>query len=43
MKNIIKKIKYWCAWTFSRKVLYAINEGRSYEEVDALVRSMIEK
>lgn len=38
MKKVIKKIKYWCAWLFSRKVLDAINDGRSYEEVDRIAK-----
>lgn len=42
MKNIIKKIRYWYLWTFSRSVLDAINEGRTYEEVEALVLDMLE-
>lgn len=41
MQNIIKKIRYWCAWLFSRKVLDAINSGARYEEVEALVLGMI--
>ena len=41
MKNIIKKIRYWCAWLFSAKVLEAINAGAKYEEVEALVLEMI--
>ena len=43
MKNIIKKIRYWCVWLFSREVLEAINSGASYEEVENLVLNMIEK
>ncbi len=43
MKNIIKKIRYWCVWLFSRKVLDAINDGWEYDQVEALVLEMIEK
>lgn len=41
MKKLIKKIRYWCAWLFSAKVLEAINAGAKYEEVEALVLEMI--
>lgn len=37
--KLFAKIKYWCAWLFSKKVLGAINDGLSYEEVDAIARS----
>lgn len=43
MKKIINAIKSWLAWTFSREVLNVINSGATYEEVDALVQSLIEK
>lgn len=36
--NIIKTIKYWFAWLFSRRVLDAINDGLTYEEVDKIAR-----
>ena len=43
MKKLIKKIRYWCVWLFSRKVLDAINAGLEYDQVEALVLNMIEK
>lgn len=43
MKKLIKRINYWCTWLFSRKVLEAINTGREYDQVEALVLEMIEK
>lgn len=34
---MFKKIKEWVIWLFSKKVGQAINEGASYEEVQAIV------
>ena len=34
---MFKKIKEWIIWLFSKKVGQAINEGASYEEVQAIV------
>lgn len=34
----MKKLRYWFNWLFSRKVLEAINQGLSYEEVDKIAR-----
>lgn len=38
MKSIFKKLNYWFNWLFSKKVLDAINEGRTYEEVDEIAK-----
>lgn len=38
MKFILVKIRYWFAWIFSENVLKAINDGLTYEEVDAIAR-----
>ncbi len=47
MKKFIKKItfkfNYWFAWLCSKKVLEAINDGRPYEEVDAIARQEADK
>lgn len=40
MKKIIKKIKIGFTWAFSKKVLQAINDGASYEEVERLVKNI---
>lgn len=40
---MLKKIKEWFVWLFSRKVGEAINSGASYEEVCAIVREEVEK
>lgn len=37
MKKIIKKIKEWWIWMTSKKVLDAINDGASYDEVLGIV------
>lgn len=41
--KLFAKIKYLCAWFFSKKVLDAINDGLTYEEVDAIARSEADK
>lgn len=38
MKKLLAKLNYWFNWLFSTKVLDAINEGRTYEEVDEIAR-----
>jgi hypothetical protein len=42
MKKFIEKItfkfNYWFAWLCSKKVLNAINDGLTYDEVDAIAR-----
>lgn len=43
IKKIIKKIEKALVWTCSSKVLDAINSGASYEEVEALVESLVNK
>lgn len=40
---MFKKIKEWFIWMFSKKVGEAINEGASYEEVQAIVKEEMEK
>lgn len=42
MKKLIKKIKIGLAWVFNKKVLQAINDGASYEEVEKIVREATE-
>lgn len=34
----MKYIKYWFNWLFSKKVLEAINNGLTYEEVDRIAK-----
>lgn len=47
MKKIFKKIKKsaqeWFCWIFCPEVLEAINAGSTYEEVEAVVKSCVEK
>lgn len=38
MKGILKKLDYWFNWLFSKKVLDAINDGRTYEEVNEIAK-----
>jgi hypothetical protein len=38
MKKLWTKIKEWFVWLTSRRVLEAINAGRTYEEVCEVVR-----
>ena len=40
---MFKKIKEWFIWLFSKKVGQAINEGASYEEVQAIVQEEMSK
>lgn len=40
---MFKKIKELFIWLFSKKVGEAINEGASYEEVQAIVKEEMEK
>lgn len=40
MKKFIKKIRAELAWIFSKKVLQAINDGASYEEVEQIVETL---
>lgn len=41
MKNLFKKIITEITWFFSGNVRNAINEGKSYEEVKAIVESEV--
>lgn len=47
MKKILKKIKNsaqeWFCWLFCPEVLEAINDGCTYDEVQAVVRACVEK
>jgi hypothetical protein len=38
MKRIFAKLAYLFNWLFSEKVLEAINEGSTYEEVDEIAK-----
>lgn len=40
---MFKKIKEWFIWLTSKKVGQAINEGASYEEVQAIVKEEMSK
>lgn len=40
LKKILKKIKKAFIWLFSREVGEAINNGASFEEVEALVEEL---
>ena len=40
---MFKKIKEWCIWLFSKKVGQAINEGASYDEVQAMIEEELKK
>jgi hypothetical protein len=40
---MFKKIKEMFIWLFSRRVGQAINEGASYEEVQAIVQEEMSK
>lgn len=40
---MFKKIKMMFMWLFSRKVGQAINEGASYDEVQAIVQEEMNK
>ena len=41
MKKFIKKIKAELVWFFDKRVLAAINNGASYEEVQTLVEKIV--
>lgn len=38
MKKLFKKLGYWFNWLFDRKVLEAINDGCTYDEVDKIAK-----
>lgn len=38
MKKFFAKLNYWFNWLFSKKVLEAINDGLTYEEVDEIAK-----
>ena len=40
---MFKNIKEWLIWLFSKKVGQAINNGASYEEVEAIVMEELTK
>lgn len=40
---MFKKIKEWWVWLTSKKVEDAINNGASYEEVQAIVKEELKK
>ena len=40
---MFKKIKMMFMWLFSRKVGQAINEGASYDEVQAMIEEELKK
>ena len=40
---MFKKIKMMLMWLFSRKVGQAINEGASYDEVQAMIEEELSK
>ena len=40
---MLKKIKEWWIWLTSKKVGQAINNGASYEEVEAIVMEELTK
>lgn len=41
MKKLIRKIKEWFVWLTSRKVMDAINNGATYEEVEMIVKQEV--
>lgn len=41
--KLFRKIKEWFIWLFSKKVGQAINEGASYDEVQAIVEEEMRK
>lgn len=41
MKKMFKKIKEFITWFMSKKVLDAINNGATYEEVEDIVEQEI--
>ena len=40
---MFKKIKEWFIWLFSKKVGQAINDGASYDEVQAIVEEEMKR
>lgn len=40
---MFKEIKEWFIWLFSKKVGQAINEGASYDEVQAMIEEELKK
>lgn len=42
-KKVIKKVIEWITWLFSADVREAINEGKTYEEVKAIVDAEVRK
>ena len=40
---MFKKIKEWFIWLTSKKVLEAINDGATYEEVEKIVQEEAQK
>lgn len=38
--KLLKKIKEWFRWFFDPAVLQSINEGKSYEEVEAIAKGV---
>lgn len=43
MKKLLKKINEWFVWLTSKRVLDAINDGLSYDEVDRIVKEEMKK
>jgi hypothetical protein len=43
MKKLIRKIKEWFVWHNSKKVLDAINNGATYDEVLGVVKVEVDK
>ncbi|MEE0969607.1 MAG: hypothetical protein U0M06_09575 [Clostridia bacterium] len=41
--KLFRKIKEWFIWLFSKRVGQAINEGASYDEVQAIVEEEMQK
>lgn len=41
--KVIVKVKEWITWLFSASVREAINNGASYEEVEAIVDAEVRK
>ena len=41
--KVIKKIKEWITWMFSASAREAINEGKTYEEVKAIVDAEVQR
>lgn len=43
MKKIVLKVIEWITWLFSADVREAINNGATYEEVQAIVESEVQR